>query len=90
MGSKKGKRGKRLRRSIDALTAAIAAVDARLAVVEEDVDTLGGLALVLAGHVPQQGEIVEHPSGWRLEITEGDARRVNRMRLHAPPETATE
>ena len=62
-------------------------IDARLAVVEEDVDTLGGLALVLAGHVPQQGEIVEHPSGWRLEITEGDARRVNRMRLHAPPET---
>jgi CBS domain containing-hemolysin-like protein len=63
-------------------------IDARLAVVEEDVDTLGGLALVLAGHVPQQGEIVEHPSGWRLEITEGDARRVNRLRLHAPEETA--
>jgi len=63
-------------------------IDARLAIVDEDVDTLGGLALVLAGHVPQQGEIVEHPSGWRLEITEGDARRVNRLRLHAPEETA--
>ncbi|HEX8217082.1 MAG TPA: hemolysin family protein [Allosphingosinicella sp.] len=63
-------------------------VDARLGVVEEDVDTLGGLALVLAGHVPQQGEIVEHPSGWRLEVTDGDARRVNRLRLHAPEETA--
>ena len=63
-------------------------IDARLGVVEEDVDTLGGLALVLAGHVPQQGEIVEHPSGWRLEVTEGDARRVNRLRLHAPEETA--
>jgi CBS domain containing-hemolysin-like protein len=61
-------------------------IDARLAVVDEDVDTLGGLALVLAGHVPQQGEIVEHPSGWRLEVTDGDARRVNRLRLHAPPE----
>jgi len=65
-----------------------ATIDARLAVVDEDVDTLGGLALVLAGHVPQQGEVVEHPSGWRLEITDGDARRVNRLRLHAPPETA--
>jgi CBS domain containing-hemolysin-like protein len=65
-------------------------VDARLAVIEEDVDTLGGLALVLAGHVPQPGEIVDHPSGWRLEITEGDARRVNRMRLHAPPEVAAD
>jgi CBS domain containing-hemolysin-like protein len=63
-------------------------IDARLAIVDEDVDTLGGLALVLAGHVPQQGEIVEHPSGWRLEVTDGDARRVNRLRLHAPEETA--
>jgi CBS domain containing-hemolysin-like protein len=65
-------------------------VDARLAVVEEDVDTLGGLATVLAGHVPQQGEILEHPSGWRLEIIESDARRVARLRLHAPVETALE
>ena len=61
-------------------------IDARLAAVEEDVDTLGGLAFVLAGHVPQQGEIVEHPSGWRLEITDSDTRRVNRLRLHAPEE----
>jgi CBS domain containing-hemolysin-like protein len=63
-------------------------IDARLGTVEEDVDTLGGLATVLAGHVPQQGEILEHPSGWRLEITDSDARRVTRMRLHAPEETA--
>jgi len=63
-------------------------IDARLAAVEEDVDTLGGLATVLAGHVPQQGEIVEHPSGWRLEVTESDTRRVTRLRLHAPEETA--
>ena len=63
-------------------------IDARLADVEEDVDTLGGLASVLAGHVPQMGEIVEHPSGWRLEVTDGDARRVNRLRLHAPEQGA--
>jgi CBS domain containing-hemolysin-like protein len=64
------------------------ALDARLAVVEEDVDTIGGLAVVLAGHVPLLGEIIEHPSGWRLEITECDARRVLRLRLHAPEESA--
>jgi CBS domain containing-hemolysin-like protein len=64
-----------------------ATIDARLAVVEEDVDTLGGLALVLAGHVPRAGEVIEHPSGWRLEITEGDTRRVTRLRLHAPDES---
>ncbi|HEY1606125.1 MAG TPA: hemolysin family protein [Allosphingosinicella sp.] len=63
-------------------------VDARLAAVDEDVDTIGGLATVLAGHVPQQGEIVEHPSGWRLEVTDSDARRVTRLRLHAPEESA--
>lgn len=61
-------------------------IDARLAVIEEDVDTLGGLAFVLAGRVPQLGEIVEHPSGWRLEITDCDTRRVTRLRLHAPQE----
>lgn len=60
-------------------------IDARLAEVEEDVDTLGGLAFVLAGHVPQPGEVVEHPSGWKLEVTEGDARRATRIRLHPPP-----
>ncbi|WP_114953869.1 hemolysin family protein [Sphingosinicella terrae] len=64
------------------------AIDARLGAVEEDVDTLGGLAFVLAGHIPQPGEILEHPSGWRLEVTEGDTRRVTRLRLHAPEEPA--
>jgi len=58
------------------------------AAVDEDVDTIGGLATLLAGHVPQQGEIVEHPSGWRLEVTDSDTRRVTRLRLHAPEETA--
>ena len=62
------------------------AIDARLGTVEEDVETLGGLAFVLAGHIPQPGEIVEHPSGWKLEVTEGDTRRVTRLRLHAPEE----
>ena len=61
-------------------------VDARLATVDGDVDTLGGLAVLLAGHVPKKGEVVEHPSGWKLEITESDTRRVGRMRLHAPGE----
>ncbi|HET9427309.1 MAG TPA: hemolysin family protein [Allosphingosinicella sp.] len=63
-------------------------IDARLGAVEEDVETLGGLAFVLAGRIPQTGEILEHPSGWRLEVTEGDSRRVSRLRLHAPEEGA--
>jgi CBS domain containing-hemolysin-like protein len=61
-----------------------AELDPRLAEVEEDVDTLGGLAFVLAGRIPEPGEIVAHPSGWRIEVTEGDARHITRVRLHAP------
>jgi CBS domain containing-hemolysin-like protein len=63
------------------------AVDPRLGAVEEDVDTIGGLAFVLAGRVPETGETLDHPSGWRLEVVEADTRRVRRLRLH-PPEAA--
>jgi CBS domain containing-hemolysin-like protein len=59
-------------------------VDPRLAIIEEDVDTLGGLAVVLAGEVPPVGRILEHESGWRIEVTGGDERRLTRLRLHAP------
>jgi magnesium and cobalt transporter len=59
-------------------------IDAKLAEVDEDVDTLGGLAFVLAGHVPQVGEILVHSSGWRIEVMEGDARRATRLRLQPP------
>ena len=61
-----------------------AELDPRLADVQEDVDTLGGLAFVLAGRIPEPGEIVEHSSGWRIEVTEADARHITRVRLHAP------
>ncbi len=63
-------------------------VDSRLGEVDEDVDTLGGLAFVLAGHVPQPGECLEHESGWTLEIVEADPKRVTRLRLHPPKEKA--
>jgi len=63
-------------------------VDPRLAEVEEDVDTLGGLAFVLAGHVPEPGECLAHDSGWTLEIVEADARKVTKLRLHPPAELA--
>ncbi|MBV1916816.1 MAG: hemolysin family protein [Sphingomonadaceae bacterium] len=59
-------------------------IDARLGVVEESVDTLGGLACVLAEQVPQVGTILDHESGWRIEVTEGNERQVTRLRLHPP------
>jgi CBS domain containing-hemolysin-like protein len=59
-------------------------VDPALAEVEESVDTLGGLAFVLAEQVPQVGTVVAHPSGWRIAVTDGDETHVKRLRLHEP------
>ena len=60
------------------------AVDARLSSKEDEVDTLGGLVFLLAGHIPAKGECVTHPSGWKLEAIDSDPRRILRVRLHAP------
>jgi CBS domain containing-hemolysin-like protein len=60
------------------------AVDPLLSSDEDEVDTLGGLIFLLAGHIPAKGECVNHPSGWKLETVESDPRRIIRVRLHAP------
>ena len=57
--------------------------------VEESVDTLGGVAFVLAEQVPEVGRVLEHPSGWRIEVIDGDETHVTRLRLHAPDQAAT-
>ena len=59
-------------------------IDPRLAEVEESVDTLGGLTFVLAEQVPPVGAVVDHPSGWRIEVIAGDETHVTRLRLHEP------
>ena len=59
-------------------------VDPRLAAEDDEVDTLGGLAFLLAGRILKPGESVCHPSGWRFECIEADTRRIIRLRLHAP------
>ena len=63
-------------------------VSPALSEVEESVDTLGGLAFVLAEQVPEVGRVLEHRSGWRIEVTDGDETHVTRLRLHAPEEIA--
>ncbi|HEX2724331.1 MAG TPA: transporter associated domain-containing protein, partial [Beijerinckiaceae bacterium] len=61
-------------------------VDSRLTAEDDEVDTLGGLAFLLAGRILPPGESVAHPSGWRLESVEADERKMHRLRLHAPEE----
>jgi len=62
------------------------AVDPRLTSEDDDIDTLGGLVFLMAGHIPAKGECIRHPSGWTLEAVDSDPRRIIRVRLH-PPES---
>ena len=65
-----------------------ALIDPRLGEIEDDVDTLGGLAFMLAEAVPSVGAMLHHASGWKLEVIGGDEKRVTRLRLHPPLATA--
>ncbi len=55
----------------------------------EEVDTLGGLVVLLAGRVPAVGDRLELAGGWQAEVTVADGRRVGRVRL-LPPAPAGE
>lgn len=48
---------------------------------EDEFDTAAGLAVALAGRLPQRGEILQHPAGFDVEIVDADPRRVKRIRL---------
>jgi magnesium and cobalt transporter len=47
----------------------------------EEVDTLGGLVFMLAGHVPVRGEVIHHPAGPEFEVVDADPRRIKRLRV---------
>jgi CBS domain containing-hemolysin-like protein len=47
-----------------------------------EIDTIGGLVVALAGHVPVPGERIEHPRGPVFEVIDSDRRRVKRLRIH--------
>lgn len=51
---------------------------------EEEIDTLGGLVTMLAGHVPARGEVIMHPDGPEFEVVDADPRRVKRLRVRLP------
>lgn len=68
-----------------------AAVGASLAPsdMEEDIDTVAGLVVALAGRVPQRGEVIAHPDGYEFEVVEADPRRVRRVRMRGGPALAS-
>jgi CBS domain containing-hemolysin-like protein len=55
---------------------------------EDEFDTAAGLAVALAGRLPQRGEILRHPAGFDVEIVDADPRRVKRIRLRRANEAA--
>ncbi|WP_454758197.1 hemolysin family protein [Caulobacter segnis] len=57
--------------------------------MEEDIDTVAGLVVALAGRVPQRGEVITHPDGYEFEVVEADPRRVRRVRMRGGPAPAT-
>ncbi len=63
-----------------------AAVELNLTTPEEDeeIDTLGGVVVVLTGRVPARGEVIPHPTGAEFEIVDADPRRLKRLRVRLP------
>jgi putative hemolysin len=49
-----------------------------------DWNTLAGLCISLAGHIPQSGERLELPGGIALEVVDATAYRVRNVRIHVP------
>jgi magnesium and cobalt transporter len=49
---------------------------------KEDIETVGGLVMYIAGRVPGRKEIIYHSSGVEFEILEASPRSVNRIRLY--------
>ena len=48
---------------------------------EDEIDTIGGLVMSLAGQVPSRGEVITHPSGVEFEVLEGDPRQIKKLRI---------
>ncbi|MCF6304420.1 MAG: hemolysin family protein [Rhodobacteraceae bacterium] len=49
--------------------------------LDEEIDTLGGVVVMLAGRVPARGEVVCDEKGNEFEIIEADPRRIKRLRV---------
>ena len=48
----------------------------------DEVDTLGGYLVMLAGRVPVRGELIAGPGDFEIEVLDADPRRVKRMKIY--------
>lgn len=49
---------------------------------QEDIETVGGLVMYLAGRVPDRKEVIFHSSGVEFEVMEASPRSITRIRLY--------
>ncbi len=69
------------RASLDEVTEVLG-IDLNAEDSAEDIDTLGGFIVTLAGRVPSRGELIAGPENLEFEILDADPRRVKRLRVH--------
>jgi len=69
------------RASLDEVTAALG-IDLTDEDSAEDIDTLGGFIVTVAGRVPSRGELIAGPGLLEFEVLDADPRRVKRVRIH--------
>ncbi len=65
----------------------------RLLADDDEIDTIGGYVVSMAGRVPQRGEVIAGEGGFDFEVVEADARKVRRLRIRpstAKPKKAAE
>ena len=48
---------------------------------DEEIETVAGLVVALAGRVPQRGEVITHPDGHEFEVLDADPRKIKRLRV---------
>lgn len=50
----------------------------------EEVDSVGGLLVMVASRVPGKGEMIALPGGFEVEVLDADPRRVKKLRIIPP------
>ncbi len=56
---------------------------------ETEYDTFGGMIISFLGHIPQKGEIIMHPSGLEIEVTDADHRKIKTTKVKYSDNIAT-
>ncbi len=57
---------------------------------EDEIDTVGGYVVSIAGRVPQRGEVLSGEDGFDFEVIEADARKVRKLRIRPSSSRSTE